>query len=207
MSLKINIWQNMYDLTQMMEEMATKDLVSAARAAMNSSVRRTRQLGSKEIRKRLNLKATEIKKRIVLIKARGGSLRALEASLIVSGAPISMLNFIVGSKQPIKQKGVAVKKRRKLKARVNPGKTIKLSGAFIQNIQSKHVFRHKGSGRRARKLSVKSLAKTIMERQLQKQLDLIFQKRFNREFDKQIRWRWEKSGQKFSKSPMRKLPR
>ena len=154
----------------------------------------------------MNLSATEIKRRIHVLKAKGGSLRSVQAALSFSGVPISMIHFVVGNKQPIKQAGKKVKKRRKLKARIKSGTTIKLNGAFIQDIQSKHVFRHKGKGRRARKVSTKSLAKIIVEKQIDRMFEQIVTKRFQREFQKQITWRWGKTAQKYSRTPLR-LPR
>lgn len=205
MSLKINIDTNFTHLDDLMDDLGEKDLVNAARSALNSATRRAREQGSKRLSMRVNLKRSEIKKRIVYKKARGGSLKSLEASLTFSGIPISMINFIVGSKKPIDQKGKQVKKRRKLKARVKGSKKILLQGAFIQKIQSKHVFRHKGAGRRARKLSTKSLAKIVLEDRSQKIFDEIVEKRFKREFEKQIRWRWGKSYQRFNGKKLKKL--
>lgn len=205
MALKINIETNFPHLQTLMNDIGDRDITNAARAALNSATRRGRQQGSNMIRKRINLKATEIKKRIKFTKASGGVLRNLEASLTFSGIPISMVHFIVGKKTPIDQKGVPVKKRRKLKARIRGNKKIMLSGAFIQKMQSKQVFRHKGSSRRARKLSTKSLAKIIMEAQIRENLDKIVEKRFSREFQRQIHWRWEKSYSKFNRTGMKKL--
>jgi hypothetical protein len=203
--MKIDIYNNFRDLDDMMHELGN-DVTKAVRASLNTATRRGRVQGSKEIRRRINMPPAEIRKRITFIKAKGGSLRNLETQLIFSGTPIGMINFIVGSKQAIKQAGVKLKKRRKVKARIKAGKTFRLEGAFIQNITSKQVFRHEGKGRRARKLSTKSLAKIVFEDKINKMLDNIVFTKFNREFPKQIRWRWDKTGNKFSKSPMR-LPK
>lgn len=205
MSIKINIESDFPHLDNLMDQMGNSDITSAARASLNNAVRRGRQQGSRILRKRINLKATEIKKRIVLSRARGGNLRSLNAALTFSGIPISMINFIVGNKNPIKQKGVKVKKRRKLKARIRGNKKVVLTGAFIQDIQSKQVFRHKGTGKRARKLSTKSLARIILEDRIQQQMETIVQKRFSREFSRQIHWRWEKSVKNFKRKPLKKL--
>lgn len=205
MALKINIETNFPHLQSLMNDLGDKDVTAATRASLNNSVRRGREQGSRMIRSRINLKATEIKKRITIQKARGGSLRSLEASLTFSGIPISMIHFIVGNKNVIKQKGVPVKKRRKLKARIRGNKKISLGGAFIQDMQSKQVFRHKGKGRRSRKLSTKSLARIILEDQIRTKLDEIVEKRFSREFQRQIHWRWEKSYSRFNKKPLKRL--
>ena len=190
----------------MMDQLGHKDVVSSARTALNSALRRGREQGSKVMRKRIMLSATDLKKRLTVIKARGGSLKSVQGALVFSGTPIGMINFVVGNKSPIKQKGIKIKKRRKLKARIKPGKTIRLSGSFVQDIKSKQVFRHIKSGRKARKVSTKSLAKMLVEQNIQKMFDEIVQKRFDRVFRKQLQWRWDKTSRKYSKSPMR-LPR
>jgi hypothetical protein len=206
MSIKINIEHNFQDIQDMMDDLGHSDVVGAARSALNNAIRRGKVQGSKDIKRRINMSATEIRKRITTIKAKGGSLRSVQAALSFSGVPISMINFIVGNKQPIKQKGKSIRKRRKLKARIKSGTTIRLPGAFIQDIQSKHVFRHKGKGRRARKISTKSLAKIIVEKQIDRMFEQIVVKRFQREFKRQVEWRWSKTSKKYARTPMR-LPR
>lgn len=190
-----------------MDDLSDKDVVNAARAALNNAIRRGRVKGTKLIKNRVNLKATEIKKRIKVERSTGGILKKLNAALVFSGDPISMRNFVVGKKSTIDQKGIAVKKRRVLKARVKHGQKIILAGAFLQRGASgnKQVFRHRAKGRRLRKISTKSLAKIILEEKINVSLKRIVTVRMEREFRRQIQWRWEKSYSKFNKKPMRKF--
>lgn len=205
MSLDINIEHNFKDLSQMMDELGEKDVVNAARSALNNAVRRSKSQGSKQIGFRTPLKPSKIKKRINTTKARGGTLSSLNAMLIFSGTPIGIINFVVGNKNPISQKGRKVKRRRKLKARIRGSRVVRLNGAFIQDYKSKQVFRHVGKSRRMRKLSSKSLAKIVEENKIEKVFVEIAKKRFGRIFKKQLDYRFAKTSSKYSRTPL-KMP-
>ena len=204
MTLKLKIEHNLHDAQKMFDELGNKDIIASARMALNNAIRRGKSEGSIRLRKRINLKSREIKARIKEDKAKGSTLRQIEASLVFSGIPIAMISFLT-KKTPIEQKGKPIKKRRKLRVRVKGSKSIVLKGAFIQKMNSLQVFRHKGRGRRARKLSTKSLAKIIIEHEINKMLEQLVAVRFSREFNRQLRWRWGKTSRKYSNTPM-KLP-
>lgn len=190
-----------------MDDLGNTDIVNAARASLNNAIRRGRVKGTQIIKRRVNLKPSEIRKRIQIERSMGGILRDLQAALVFSGDPISMRNFVVGKKTAIEQKGIPIKKRRKLKARVKYGQTIKLAGAFLQIGASgnKQVFRHRGKGRKMRKISTKSLAKIILEERINANLKAIVNKRMEREFARQIQWRWSKAYANFNKKPLKRL--
>lgn len=206
MSLKINIEHNFHDLTKMMNEISHDNIVGGTKRAMNDALRRSRVVVGKEIMKEIALSSSKVKARINIYKARGSSLDAIEGALGFSDMPISMLNFVVGNKSNIKQKGLKVKQRRKLKVRLKPGKTIKLKGAFIQKVKSQQVFRRKGQGPRVRKLGIKSIATIAFQRKIRPRIEEVFLKRFDREWRRQMSFRFQKTANKYSGSPMR-LPR
>lgn len=203
MSLKVNIDHNFHDLAQMMDELGNKDIGSSARTAINKALTRGVSVVVKQLRKDINLKSTGTKKRIKVIKAKGSQMHRMEGVMIFSGTPIQLLEFVVGNKSPIKQKGIKVRKRRKLKVRFKPGKTIHVKGGFIQDVRSKQVFRRRSQGRKLRKLSTSSLAVVAFRQPRLKILENTLLKRFDRIFDQQIRWRHGKTTAKYSKSPMR----
>lgn len=206
MSLKINIEQNFHDLTKMMDEIAHVQILAGTKRAMDNALRRGRVITIKEMRKEINLPSSKIKARITIYKARGASLNGVEGALGFSEKAIPMLDFVVGKKSNIKQKGIKVKKRRKLKVKIKPGKTIRLKGAFIQNVKSQQVFRRKGQGPSVRKLGTKSIATLAFQRNMRPKIENIILKRFDREFRRQMSFRFEKTAAKYSRSPMR-LPK
>lgn len=205
MSLKVNIDHNFHDLTDMMDDLGNKDIAASAKFSINRTLTRGRKTVIKQIKRDINLKALALKSRIIINKAKSNSMSSMKGSLNFSGFPISMLNFVVGNKSNIKLKGVKVKKRRKLKARIAPGKTFHLKGGFIQDVKSKAVFRRKSTGK-FRKISSASVAVIAFRRPRITMLEKVLVTRFNREFAKQIEFRHAKTTAKYSRSPMR-LPK
>lgn len=203
MSLKVNIDSNFHALDSMMDDLGNKDLAAAAKTSINKALIGGRKVMINQIRQDFNLKSMALKKRILVKKTSSNSLHSMKGEMIFSGIPISMLEFVVGRKENIKQKGIQVRKRRKLKARVAPGKTFHVKGAFIQNVKSKAVFRGKGNDRRLRKLSQASVAVIAFRNPRKKRLEAALIERFDNEFTKQIMWRYNKSADKFSRAPMK----
>lgn len=207
MSIEFNIETNFPHLKKLFEDLGEKDVTNAARTSLNKAIRRGATQGLKVIKLRVNLKSAMIKERMETEKAYGSVLRNLEVALRFSGQSISMRHFITGHKKPINQKGVKIKKRRVLKAKVKYGKKIKLNGAFIQkgNSGNVQVFRHIGKSRKMRKVSTKSLAAIVVEERMNAQINRIVEKRFERQFPKELEFRQKKSMGLFNKKPMKKL--
>lgn len=206
MGIKFDVRDNFYDLGKCIEDLGVNDVGVSARMALNVAMRRGRVIVNKELRKDISLKSGAINKRIRIIQAKGNNISRMEGVMIFSGIPIGMMEFVVGKKTKIEQKGIKVRKRRKLKAKIAPGKTFRLKGAFIQDVKSTQVFRRRSEGRRVRKLGVSSIAVIAFRRPRRDILVNVLTTRFNREFNRQINWRHEKTSRKYSKSPMR-LPR
>lgn len=206
MGLEINIEHNFHDIKKMMDEISKVEILAATKKAMNVALTRGRVVVVKEIRKHVNLAPAKVKKRIQIKRASGESLNAVVGALAFSDIPIAMKEFVVGKKEDIKQKGIPVKKRRKLKVKIKPGKTVRLKGAFIQTMKSQQVFRRRGDGPQSRKLGTKSIGTIAFQRNVRPRIEETILKRFDREFNRQIRFRFGKIAKKYSKSPMR-LPR
>ena len=71
-----------------------------------------------------------------------------------------MLEFVRGAKTPIQQKGVKVKRRRKLKIEIKPGRKVILAHAFIQRVRTLQVFKRKNE-RRLAKQGIHSVAQEV----------------------------------------------
>lgn len=206
MSLKINIDHNFHDLKEMMNDLGNKDIAASARGAINRAMVRGRKVVIKQLRQDIRLKSGAIKKRITINKAKSSSMHNMVGEMVFSGIPISMMEFVVGKKSTISQKGIKVRKRRKLKVRIAPGKSFTVKSGFIQKMKSTQVFRRKGKGRRVRKLATTSIAVIAFRNPRKTRLESVLLKRFDREFSKQIQWRHAKTTARYSKSPM-KLPK
>jgi hypothetical protein len=124
------------------DQLGPNELVNAGRSAFNKTLLTIRNEAIKELRKRVRIKPGVLRNKYTwLEKARGGTLGGLTAAVAFSTRPIPMIEFVRGNKAPIVQKGVPVKRRRKLKVEIVPGKRHTLDKAFIQKVHTTQVFK------------------------------------------------------------------
>ncbi len=147
-----------------LDKLQNKDLVQGTRKAMNRTLLTLRQESINKITDKIKIKPKTLReKHIALSKAQGGSIEALEASIDFSSDPVPLIEFVKGSKDVIQQKGIPVKRRRKLRVEITPGKKFVMKGAFIQRKSSKQVFK----GRRTqgfKKQGIRSIGFLILHR-------------------------------------------
>lgn len=199
MGIHIEIQDNFLDVAELFAK-HQKHIVAAARFSINRSLLTVRQESIPMIRKNLNMGVTAVRKRAEIERTRGGGFRSLVGSVDYSVEPVRMIEFVKGSKQPIKQKGIPVRKRRKLKVEVRPGKRIKLPGAFIQRKKSIQVFRRMGTGR-FRKQSVPSIGWVVFNRDgIHKKLVKVGQDRFKELFFGEVQKRIDGTVKTFNNS-------
>jgi hypothetical protein len=168
--LEISITDNFMQIASGFQKLNTYHLVNGARRAINRTLTSVRVEAIGLIKEKINIKSTTLKDRhIQLRKASGGSLQSLQGSLLFSNDPIPMLEFVKGSKEPIVQKGLAVKQRSKVKVEITPGKRFVLHKAFIQRVHSVQVFKRGPSGR-FHKQSVPSVGFMLLNRGVGEQI-------------------------------------
>lgn len=201
--MKVNIDTNFHDFKDMMDDLGNRDIGASARTAINRAMTRGQSQVVKQLKKDINLRSTPIKDRITIIKAKGTMMHKMEGVMIFSGNPIPLKEFVIGPKTNIEQKGIKIRKRRKIKVKFKPGKTIKVAGAFIQKVNSQQLFRHKGKGRRVRKLAASSLAVIAFRQPRRKRLEDTLMGRFDKVFKQQLQWRHSRTSMAYSKTPMR----
>ena len=116
MSVKVTVSTNLDQVTEFLDELKLKALVSASRKAMNRSVMALRTQANRMVRDERKLKQGEINKDYFkLKKASGRDLATLKASLEVSGKPVSLIRFVVGNRSVQSTKGIAVSARKPVK--------------------------------------------------------------------------------------------
>ena len=89
-----------------------------------------------------NIKLKEFKDKFSRLKVdlRSNDINKIKATLLISDRPTSLIKFVMGSKQPRKQKGIKVKRRKDIKTRyVKGGKITKVRGAFIARGKNNNV--------------------------------------------------------------------
>lgn len=205
MTIEINIAHNLDALEPWIHEMQGKAVTQSVKRAINRTLISVRLISIKMFKKRLNKKQTAFyKKKIKTFKAMGSDINRMQGVMIYDGKTIPLLEFISGSKDIIKQKGIAIKKRRKLRASVKPGKKFQVKGAFIQKVNSKQVFKGK-RGQGLKKQGVSSLG-TIMQRQsFRPLLEKIAVGKFKKEFIRDLQFRINKATEKVNSARMRKI--
>lgn len=177
------------DLKNVLNEFKTKTVVQAARRAINRSLIGVRQKSLDDIRKQFNVKERDLRKRMAVHRATGGTLETLVGSVSYSLESFPMIGFVKGSKAPIAQKGIPVKRRRKLKAQIEKGKTIVLKRAFIQKgPKSTQVFKSRKAGG-FKKQGVRSIGHMVEKRGLGDKFATYGAKRFRAEFLRELQVR------------------
>lgn len=195
MSIDINISSDLDSLEGYLDDMKQKALTNSVRNAMNRTLLTLRKKSIELIRVRLKIKVGVIrKKHLNISRAKGGSVRNMEAKIMYNTQPIPLIEFIKGSKQPRNQKGIKVRKRKPLKAEITPGKRIRLKTAFIADIKTKQVFKRAGPDtRRVKKQGVVSVGFIFQNRGMRKELQSLGGKRFSELFEKEYAFQLERS--------------
>lgn len=160
MSLKIDITENLLEIDQMFDEFKTKQIVLAARRAMNRALVTARKRNLSLIPRELAIKKGELRKNHIRIsKAKGGTIRSLEGDISFNTKGLPMLQFVRGKKQPSKQKGVKIRNRRKLKVMITPGNVRTMPKMFItKSTGGFRAFRRKAGTDELKRQHVPSVA-------------------------------------------------
>lgn len=159
-TMRIKIETNLLDIANGLGALGQKHLFRAVRRSINRSLPTMRAKSVELVKRDLNLKSSRIRQGIQLNKARGSSIFNIEGSIAYDSIPVPMLEFVRGAKTPIQQKGVKVKRRRKLKIEIKPGRKVILAHAFIQRVRTLQVFKRKNE-RRLAKQGIHSVAQEV----------------------------------------------
>jgi hypothetical protein len=180
-SLDIEITSTLLDAAKMFEGLTPSEVGKASRRAINRTLLTLRKESIKRIPEKIKIKAKTLRERyITLNKAQGGT--NYEGSIEFSGAPIPLLEFVKGSKEPIKQEGIKIARRRKLKVEITPGKKFTLRKAFIQRVQSKQVFKRAQGQGNFKKQGAPSVGTVVVQKGIGKELVDIGASRFQELF-------------------------
>lgn len=116
-------------------------LMGSAVQALKSTVRKgltfTFKQSVKNIRRNhAALPASDVKAFIKLDRdgIKGRTIKDVKGLAIIESRPISFIRLVVGPKEPAKQKGVAVKSRKKVRVRIKPGLTLS-KDLFIARVE------------------------------------------------------------------------
>lgn len=204
MSVNISVTSNIVDVVASMKDLPDRIIWNATRVSINRALTTGRKEAAKSLKDRLNVKSRNMKKKMAITKARGGNLRSLEGKLSFDDKPIPLLQFVKGSKNKIAQKGIKIRKRRKLKVEITKGKRFHLKGGFIQKVRSRQVFKRGKSGR-LYKQSAPSVAEWIGRSSFRKPVEKAMKKSFDTNLKNQLSFRMDKEAKLLSSKRMRKI--
>ena len=181
MSLDIEITSTLLDAAKMFDGLNPREVGKSARRAINRTLLTLRKESLKQIPEHLKIKPKTLRDRYIrLNKAQGGN--NYEGSIDFSSEPIPMIEFVRGSKDPIKQKGIKVKRRKKLRVEITPGKRFVLRRGFIQRVLSKQVFKRPEGKEGFKKQSTPSVGMIVLKRGIGKALVDMGAQRFSELF-------------------------
>jgi hypothetical protein len=166
--VEIHIFDKVDDLQRLLDKWPRETIASARRALQRAGIA-MRHESLNRLRKQLRMKESTLKNRhmkLHKVVTIGGSIGSLEAVISYSKKPIPMLEFVRGNKNPIPQKGIPVKRRRKLKVEVVPGRRRTLQSAFIQTVKSKQVFKRIKAQARFKTQSIPSVGEQVFGKKM-----------------------------------------
>lgn len=146
MSINIDISSNIAAHMKNMEDLNHQVFYQSIRTSIGKALVAGRAEAAKSLRARLNIKSGDVKKKIGIERPKASSLANLEGILSFDDTPQPLIDFVKGSKDIIKQKGIKITKRRVLRVEITRGKTFRMKGGFIQKVKSKQVFRRGKKG-------------------------------------------------------------
>lgn len=138
MSFKVEITDNLNQGFEVFDKLKKNEVFRSARTAINRTLTTLRKDSVIEIKKEMRISSSLLKNKYIWVdKARGKGLRTLSGSVVYQSRGLQLIDFIRGARAVTPQKGIPVKKRKKIRAEVTPGKRFVVSGGFVSQTASK----------------------------------------------------------------------
>ncbi|MBE9542559.1 MAG: hypothetical protein IMF01_09590 [Proteobacteria bacterium] len=209
MTIQINFLHNLDAIEGFYSNLMQDVAGPAVKAAINKALITGRTETLKEIHNRISLntrvkaKKSFSKDNVKIFKATGTNAFNTSGAMAFTASALPMLYFVRGNISNIKQKGVKVSKRKKLKVQIYKGKKFTLKKAFIQKHKSKQVFK-RGDGRSMIKQGIPSMSEMVDKSRLKMTIRKLLQKRFGIELKRQMKWRLDKAAKRANGISMKK---
>lgn len=188
-TLEISFEDNLKGLERLYGDLAKRAYPTATRRALNKGMGVEFTSLDKKVRALRRIKKKELKKFLRKQPTREKRMENMVTEVRMSGRKIPLVFFVVGKKEPRKQSGIGVRKRRKIKIEVRKGKRITLKRAFIAKGRrgKNQVFRRRTKKRFpivAQKLA--SVAKLVQIREIEKPIRIDSRRTIVREMNRQV---------------------
>lgn len=192
--IKIDIFDNLDDIQADINQIV-KAIPISNRRALQRTGKAMQRLAHDITKKNYRLNSTTVgapslayfKTRLssLLIRTGSNSIDRQSVSFAIKKRSITKIGFIRGKRTAVSTKGVAVKKRRKLRASVRPGRTTTLKHSFIINTRNGPQVMVRNQGR-LRTLKIRSPHKLFLAGRAPLQLEARTRERYVSEFNKQM---------------------
>jgi hypothetical protein len=138
MSFKVEITDNIAQGFEVFDKLKKNEVFRAARTSINRTLTTLRKESVLEIKKEMRIQSSLLKNKYIWIeKASGKGLRALSGSVVYQSRGLQLIDFVRGAKAVTPQKGIPVKRRKKTRVEITPGKRFVVKSGFIQKTASK----------------------------------------------------------------------
>jgi hypothetical protein len=195
MSLEIRFEHDFGKIPIFLDHLKARAVLRSVKRSLNRTIEGVRTQANSQVRQERKLKASEINQDYFRVgKAQGNlSLEGMTATLSVSKKPIPLLQFVIGSKEPAIQKGIAIQERKPLRVQVHPQRRQHVSHAFIARVRSKQVLRRKNHGKSPLvKQSVPPLSTLFEREEFTTPLERYARERYAQEFASNFRFELDK---------------
>jgi hypothetical protein len=150
MSLDIRIDHDIEKVIDQFKSLKKNAIPKATRRALNKTLDKSRTRMNQEFREKRKIKIGELRKQFQRVnRAKGNRITRMVAEVIPSIKAVSLIRFVVGKKEPRRQAGISVRRRRLIRTEVRPGKKLKRAHLFIARGRGGkfQVFQRMGSKR------------------------------------------------------------
>lgn len=186
------------EFESVLSSLGRKAAPKAHRNALNRSLTKLRTSMLDNIRLHYRVQKKETKDRyMVSQRARGNDIGNMVASLTVKGGAISLIRFLSKARRkPLKQKGIKVSKRKRLRIQVKPGSNVTLPKAFIAQGRNNNmqVFRRRtGTTKNGKEIITKQSAPSLPKlfervQSIRNNSVADAEKTYVKEFDRQLKF-------------------
>ena len=200
--MKITIKNDLYKIGLVLQGFSEKVTKQATARSANRAAITVRAQAARLIKEKYNLPIggsskggggltpPGIKSALLIGKARyakSKSIGEIYATISVSNKSISLIHFVRGDKQPAKQKGLAIKKRKRVKIAIRRGKTITLKNDFILRAHNSiQLYRRRNSG--VVKQAIPSFFILVMKPDLKSKIEVYGQAKFAQEMETNLKY-------------------
>lgn len=190
--MKISIKENLLDAYQAFDKLKKSQVHAAAKRAINRTLVTVRKESVAIIRKGLNIKSSVLKSYITLEKPNQKKISQVRGSIVYQSRGLALIDFVKGNKGVTPLKGVKVKRRRKVRVEITPGKKFVVNKGFISSTRRGNQVMKRGAGSQVLKMqTAPSVGALLLSRKknVGVQIQSLARERFVKEFERDLKYR------------------